>query len=43
MGYNAMYQRESRWQSELCFHIGILLSLFFELEDGGDIFLRNVG
>jgi hypothetical protein len=25
-----------------CFHAGFLLSLFFDLEDGGDILLRNV-
>jgi hypothetical protein len=32
-------QRESRWQAE---HRGFLLGLFFYLEDGGDIFLRNI-
>jgi hypothetical protein len=26
-----------------CFHAGFLLSLVFDPEDGGDIFLRNVG
>jgi hypothetical protein len=26
-----------------CFHSGFLLSLFFDPEDGGDMFLRNVG
>jgi hypothetical protein len=26
-----------------CFHAGFLLGLFFDSEDGGDIFLRNVG
>jgi hypothetical protein len=26
-----------------CFHAGFLLSLFFDPEDGGDMFLRNVG
>jgi hypothetical protein len=25
------------------FHIGFLLGLFFDPEDGGDMFLRNVG
>jgi hypothetical protein len=29
-------------QLATCFHAGILLRLFFETEDGGDIFLRNV-
>jgi hypothetical protein len=27
----------------ICFHADFLLSLFFDPEDGGDIFLRNVG
>jgi hypothetical protein len=26
-----------------CFHFAIILSLFFEPENGGDMFLRNVG
>jgi hypothetical protein len=26
-----------------CFQAGYLLGLFFESEDGGDMFLRNVG
>jgi hypothetical protein len=26
-----------------CFYAGFLLGLFFDLEDGGDMFLRNVG
>jgi hypothetical protein len=26
-----------------CFHAGFLLALFFDPEDGGDMFLRNVG
>jgi hypothetical protein len=25
-----------------CFHAGFFLALFFYLEDGGDIFLRNI-
>jgi hypothetical protein len=24
-------------------HVGFLLDLFFHLEDGGDMFLRNIG
>jgi hypothetical protein len=26
-----------------CFHAGFLLGLFFDSEDGGDMFLRNIG
>jgi hypothetical protein len=26
-----------------CFHAGFLLGLFFDPENGGDMFLRNVG
>jgi hypothetical protein len=26
-----------------CFHVGFLLVLFFDPEDGGDMFLRNAG
>jgi hypothetical protein len=36
----ARNQCESRWQAELS---GFFLDLFFDLEDGGDMFLRNVG
>jgi hypothetical protein len=25
------------------FHVGFFLGLFFDPEDGGDIFLRNIG
>jgi hypothetical protein len=45
-GYNAVYSvkvgsKQSRRPT--CFHAGILLCLFFDPEDGGDMFLRNVG
>jgi hypothetical protein len=40
-------QPESRWQWEALlakwFHAGFFLGLFFDLEDGGDMFLRNFG
>jgi hypothetical protein len=26
-----------------CYGAGFMLGLFFDLEDGGDMFLRNVG
>jgi hypothetical protein len=26
-----------------CFHVGFLLDLFFDPEDGGDMFLGNIG
>jgi hypothetical protein len=26
-----------------CFHVGFLLNLFLNPEDGGDMFLRDVG
>jgi hypothetical protein len=35
LGYNTLLAT--------CVHVGFLLDLFFDLEDGGDMFLRNVG
>jgi hypothetical protein len=26
-----------------CFHVDVLFGLFFDYEDGGDMFLRNIG
>jgi hypothetical protein len=51
LAYNAV---ESRWQTlherlfslcitGTCFHAGFLLGLFFDPEDGSDMFLVNVG
>jgi hypothetical protein len=34
---------ESTWQEGLCFHPGFLPFLFFDAENGGGMFLRNVG
>jgi hypothetical protein len=33
----------SRALLSTCFHAGFFLRLFFDPEDGGDMFLRNVG
>jgi hypothetical protein len=30
------------WRRQVCFHAGFLLALFFDHEDGGDMFLRKV-
>jgi hypothetical protein len=43
----ARNQRETTWKAEApllttCFHAGILRDLFFDPEDGGDMFLQNV-
>jgi hypothetical protein len=38
----ARNQRERKWQAEL-FHTDLLRGLFFDPEDGGDMFLRNTG
>jgi hypothetical protein len=40
-GYRLHFQCQS--QLATCFHAGFLLSLLFEPEDHGDMFLRNVG
>jgi hypothetical protein len=46
MVYVISWRRSSRVQSlaqEYLFHPGFMLGLFFDPEDGGDIFLPNVG
>jgi hypothetical protein len=35
--------KKSAWKLATCFHAGFLLSLFFDPEDGGHMFLRNFG
>jgi hypothetical protein len=30
------------WQAELGFHTGLLLGLFFDPKDEGDMFLQNI-
>jgi hypothetical protein len=36
-------KQESRAELRLLFHVGFLLGLFFDREDGGDMLLRQVG
>jgi hypothetical protein len=46
LGYNAVWSVESQpmlKQVASSFHAGFLLGLFLDPEDGGDMFLRNVG
>jgi hypothetical protein len=40
-GASAVLISVSMWQVDLL-HAGFLLGLFFDSEDGGDMFLRNV-
>jgi hypothetical protein len=40
MGYNTMQFTES--QQTACFHAGILVGSF-DTEDGGNMFLKNIG
>jgi hypothetical protein len=35
--------RQSQALLSTCFTLGFLLDLFFDPEDGGDMFLRNIG
>jgi hypothetical protein len=41
LGYNAVYSAESHPTACYLFHAGLLLSLFFETEDEGDMYVRN--
>jgi hypothetical protein len=48
LGYNAVQSVESQptfRRSTACYllYAGFLLGLFFDLEDGGDMLLRNIG
>jgi hypothetical protein len=42
MKIEAIYSSETSVVA-ICFQVAFLLGLFFDHEDGGDIFLRNVG
>jgi hypothetical protein len=41
-GRNISWARNQEALLATCFHVGFLLGLFFDPEDGGDVFLRNV-
>jgi hypothetical protein len=51
LGYNVMYFVEIQqtfWRNmslklTTCFHVGVLVGLFFDPKYGGDMFLQNVG
>jgi hypothetical protein len=38
-----MFRRKISPPSATCFQVGFLLALFFDPEEEGDMFLRNVG
>jgi hypothetical protein len=39
----SLWQQVAKALLATCFHAGFFLGLFFDPEDGGDMFLRNVG
>jgi hypothetical protein len=41
--FRLLYKKEAEPLLSTYFHAGFLLDLFFDPEDGGGMFLRNVG
>jgi hypothetical protein len=41
--FSGSKKKPSWWQACCLLHAGLLLGLYFDPENGGDMFLRNVG